>query len=109
MSVREGITTAVFEARTDGGGVVWLSGELDMSETESFVRTATVALEQNDALVLDVSDLTFIDSQGIRAVLAIAEHADGRGILIRGAEGGVRKVLDLTGIDGRAGISLGDA
>jgi anti-anti-sigma factor len=98
--------TAAFDVRRDDDGVLWLSGELDIAQVDTFLRAGTEELERGDALVLDLSSLSFIDSSGIRATLQLAERADGGRIMLRRPSEGVRKVLDLTGIVGRAGISL---
>jgi anti-anti-sigma regulatory factor len=50
--------------------------------------------------------MTFIDSSGIRALLALAERSEGRGFVIRHPTENVQKVFDLTGIIGRWGIKV---
>ena len=95
----------IFEVRQDPDGVLWLSGELDMNNADEFIRVASEVSEVRPDLILDLSDLSFMDSSGIRAVLAIAEHASGSVVLRQPSES-VRKVIDLTGIVGRHGIVL---
>ena len=106
MTITEGIATDGFDARADDHGVLWLSGELDISTAESFVRAGTETLERHGALVIDLSGLAFIDSSGIRALLALGERHDGRPLTLRAPSENVRKVLDITGIIGRASITL---
>jgi anti-sigma B factor antagonist len=106
MMLREGIGVAGFEAR-EREGILWLSGELDMRETEVFATAAArVLLETDGDVVLDLSDLEFIDSSGIRAMLAL--DTQDRRLVLRRPSPRVRKVLDLTGIVGRQGIAMED-
>jgi anti-sigma B factor antagonist len=95
----------MFEMRPDPDGVLWLSGELDLTNAEELIRVGSSLSERHPDLVLDLSDLAFMDSSGIRAVLAIAERSSGS-VLLREPNGSVRKVIDLTGIVGRHGIAL---
>jgi anti-anti-sigma factor len=62
-------------------------------------------LERSDELTLDLIELMFIDSSGIRAILALAECAKGS-LVLRHPSDAVRKIIDLTGIVGRNGIVL---
>ena len=77
-----------------------------MNVVDTFLEAGTGALERTDALVLDMSDLSFLDSSGIRGIIALAERDNCRSVLIRRASGGVAKVLGLTGIAGRSGITI---
>ena len=94
-----------FDFRPDPDGVLWLSGELDTYKAVEFIRVGRTASEQRSDVILDLSDLSFIDSSGIRAVLAIAEGTTGA-VVLRGPSASVRRVIDLTGIVGRYGIVL---
>jgi hypothetical protein len=47
------------QIRCDRDGVLWLSGEFDMTEMERFVRTATAQVDGRREVVLDLSELTF--------------------------------------------------
>ena len=95
------------DLRFDADGVLSLSGELDVATAESFVQCGTTELERSDELRVELSDLAFIDSSGIRAILALAERANGSLVLCHPREN-VRKVIDLTGIVGRHGIVVED-
>jgi anti-sigma B factor antagonist len=81
--------------------VVRAAGELDMA-TVPELATVLEGLERECVrIVLDVSDLAFIGSTGLR--LALIEHdratADGFEFVIAGANGRVLEVLRLTGLD----------
>jgi anti-anti-sigma factor len=102
MLVRGEIATD-FDAQPDVDGVVWLSGELDILSAEALVDIGTAA-GIDGRVTLDLSQLSFIDSSGIRAILRLADEADE--VALRDPLPGVRKVLDISGIVGRRGIML---
>jgi len=96
-----------FEIHHDRNGsgavVVRLSGEFDMAGCDEF--DAVVRMLGADGLrkiVVDLAELTFIDSSGIRSLLDSKRRADAQGVdlVVRGPENGqVRQVLELTGVD----------
>lgn len=75
-------------------------GEFDI------VNAQTLALALQDAcanflhVVLDVSDVSFIDAYALRGLAAARERASrlGHGLSVVGARGSVRRVIDLTGL-----------
>ncbi len=80
--------------------VVTPSGELDLS-TEPVLRSVIAGLGTYDALVLDLSELGFVDSTGLG--LTIREHLRAslegfRLVLVQGPEE-VRRVFAVTGLD----------
>lgn len=87
-----------FEMRPDPDGVVWLSGEVDMANADSFLEQTMGSLDGQQAAVLDISALTFLDSSGIRALLRLAKVRT-EGVVLRNPQPNVRKVLDVAGID----------
>ena len=96
-----------FEVRWDAEGVVWLSGELDMASVDSFSDRVITNVRGPQA-VLDLSDLTFVDSSGIRAILRLAQ-ACGQGVRLRNVPDNVRAVLAITGIDETMGVRIDPA
>jgi stage II sporulation protein AA (anti-sigma F factor antagonist) len=82
---------------------VWLSGEFDMASCEDF--EAAVRTLNGDGLreiTIDLAELTFIDSSGIRALLESKRLAEEKGqvLMVRVPDNGqVRQVLELTGVD----------
>jgi anti-anti-sigma factor len=63
-----------------GRRVLALRGELDLQAVPHFEAVTSQALADDPVmLILDLSGLTFIDSSGMRSVLAAREHADGAG------------------------------
>ena len=88
---------------TDGDrSTVALRGELDLSG----VDRARQAIEQAEAdqaqlLILDLSELDFIDSTGLEVMLHAARraHDDGRRLIVRRPSRYVRRLLEMTAID----------
>jgi anti-sigma B factor antagonist len=82
--------------------IVVLRGELDMSG----VDRAREAIEQAESLpasllVLDLSELEFIDSTGLEVVLRAARraHEGGRRLVVQRPSRYVRRLLEMTAID----------
>jgi anti-sigma B factor antagonist len=87
--------------RLDKAAVVRVAGELDLATTPA-LWAAIAALEQPcDRIVLDLSDLAFIDSTGLSLTVAEYRRAarDGFDLVVAGADGQVLDVLRLTGLD----------
>lgn len=80
------------------GHLVKIVGELDISTVQS-VRQALdrVTATRPDLLILDLSDLLFIDSSGL-ALLLVAAGEAGR-VQIRNPSPPVRRVIEITGLD----------
>jgi anti-sigma B factor antagonist len=78
-----------------------LAGELDMSSAPELDQVLEAAVEHGGAVLVDLSELTFMDSTGINAFLKAALSLSGRGCLIlHGEQDRVRRVLDLVRFDG---------
>lgn len=82
--------------------VVHLVGECDMS-TAPQLREALLPLRgpEIDELIVDASELEFMDSTGLGVVIGCLKRLrESGGVLkIVGATGPVRRVLEITGID----------
>jgi anti-sigma B factor antagonist len=83
--------------------VARLSGEIDLANTPA-VSTAVLEAVPNDAvgLVIDLSDVRYIDSVGIRMLFTFVRslHAARQGMAIAvPADSPVRKLLKITHLD----------
>jgi len=94
------------EVQIDPDGTFRLSGEFDMSSVETFRLSVETSADPEREIVLDLTDLTFIDSSGIRAILTMAQEIGTNGVLLRNPQPNVRRVIELIGIEGRSGIRL---
>ncbi|HEU4976518.1 MAG TPA: STAS domain-containing protein [Baekduia sp.] len=90
--------------REDGGDVlIALRGELDVASAPQLEAALLPPVEAGRRAVLDLGQLEFMDSTGVR-VLVTAHHAaeehGGRLTLLRTPEGSpVHRVLEISGLD----------
>ena len=89
---------ADFQAQSDGSSTVYLSGELDLATVPAFELAMAIAAPIDGPITLDVSKLTFMDSTGAGAIAKAAESLPSGCIVLHGACGEVRRVIDLMGI-----------
>ncbi len=81
----------------DGDPVIRLRGELDISSADLLRETVSgVLAERPKRLVIELGDLTFIDSSGI-AVLVLASNKIAE-VELHHAQPIVRRVIELTGL-----------
>lgn len=89
------------EAQRDGCSVFHLSGELDACTATLVEEAMGPHLKSAPGpLVVDLRDLEFIDSTGIRLLLTLVQHRvrGGTVTLVRPRAGVARKALDLVGL-----------
>jgi anti-sigma B factor antagonist len=87
-------------SRQDGGRVVLsLEGELDLATAE-MLEQAMEGLAPESMVVLDLEHLKFIDSTGLRSVLAALERCRRRGqeFAITPGSQQVQRLLGVTGV-----------
>jgi anti-anti-sigma factor len=86
----------------DGGAVVRLAGEVDLSQSESFGRELAKAEENAPhVLVVDLRGVSFMDSTGLRLLLGALRRAEPVGrrlVIVRGQEQ-VRELFRVAGLD----------
>ncbi len=85
----------------EGAVLVRLEGELDVASAPRFERVLNTALEKGaSTVVLDLSELTFLDSTGIHVLISASRRAADQGctFVLRSPTRSVLKVLRLTGV-----------
>jgi anti-anti-sigma factor len=90
---------------------VRLTGEFDLSEVHTFRETVTAGFVHDGySVVLDLSEITFLDSSGLRAILEARHAALARGasLVLMGPSEAVEKVLELTGLTDVFDITMDD-
>lgn len=97
---------SIFAVRADPGSF-GSPGSSTLPGIDEFQAAVDAALDTQRELVLDPSELTFLDSTGIRAFLVVANTVEG-GVILRKPTPSVRRVLDLVGIEARWGIRIDD-
>ena len=77
-----------------------LSGEVDMAASDELVNLVSESVDGARDIVLDISDVTFIDSGGIDALIRLDRLLDGRGrLIIQLPSGVVARMLEIVGAD----------
>jgi anti-sigma B factor antagonist len=84
--------------------VVEVGGELDLYTAPSFRESVLDAAAETDPpkVIVDFRSLGFIDSSGLGAIVACLKHLrerDGDLALAAPESSGLRRLLDLTGLD----------
>ena len=79
---------------------VALSGELDIASAPLFEEALNAVISDGFAgVMVDLRELTFIDSSGLRALLRARTQADasGKGMILIGASDSAQRLFELTG------------
>jgi anti-anti-sigma factor len=94
---------AALEAWADGVVRVRVSGEVDMSRYRDLDRVLASAGADATTLEIDLSAVSFMDSQGLRLLLRALERADGDGrrVVIVDPSPFVRRLMDVAGVRAR--------
>ncbi|MSY38609.1 MAG: anti-sigma factor antagonist [Actinobacteria bacterium] len=81
--------------------VVTVRGDIDMATAPLLWESINQHWVSEDSLVLDVSNVPFMDSTGLGVLIRAAERAKPHGVVVAvvGAVSRVRKVIEITGID----------
>jgi anti-anti-sigma factor len=94
-----------FSVRGDEEGIFWLAGEFDLAQQDVFKSLVFANLDGNKDVVLDCSELTFLDSSGIRAILKFASTVP-RDVVIRNPSTNVRTLLSMVGVGKGLGVRI---
>jgi anti-anti-sigma factor len=79
---------------------VRLIGELDLATADSLVRELDgIVAGRSGDLVLDMRELSFVDSTGIRALIGISNGIREGALVLEAPRAGVRRVLELVRAD----------
>jgi anti-sigma B factor antagonist len=99
LSAADPITTSV--AHRDGAVVVSVGGEIDLSTAPAFEAAIATALEGDPpVLVIDLSDVSFMASVGLR-VLAATQEKFGKSaqVAVVASNPAASRPIQLTGLD----------
>lgn len=102
-TVHPGASVGALEAHVSHGGptaTLALAGELDLTGIDAVRERLAEAMEGEPArIVIDLSELTFIDSTGISfLLLAVKEDDEGRLSFVACKAPAVRRVFAVTGV-----------
>jgi len=87
--------------QADGVATLVLHGEADLASRADFdALIAEVLATDAPAIVVDVQLLRYLESASLRGLLHAhsAAEADGRTLVVHGATGIVRRVLEIAGV-----------
>lgn len=103
------MTFKVDEDVEEGVALVAVSGELDLASVDE-LRTAlrTAAATRSPSVVVDVSDVSFIDSTALAGLLRSNDELSSNGVQMVTAcpPGSVRRLLTMTSLDDRLILAL---
>lgn len=83
-----------------------LNGELDLANAETAETTLGEALASGKDVVVDLTNLEFLDSTGVAILVAAMREVDGKRLSFLPSEHeAVRRLLELTGLDEWMGLA----
>ena len=97
------------EVRREGDGRFEVQGELDLSNVEQLGEVLWPELRAGSSLVVDLSGLGFMDSQGLRLLLQLALYTEQRKLgpmVLVNPSRAVRRVLEISLPHGLPGLAV---
>jgi anti-anti-sigma factor len=96
--------------RTADRTVVHLTGEVDLAATDmlrAVLRRQTVGPARPRRISVDLLNVTFLDATGLGVLLQAQDqaHAVDTDLVVCNAQPFVRRILDLTGVASRLGLT----
>ncbi len=95
---------AMLDLSVDAGPstIITLAGDLDPATAPLLEEAIETAMEDAsvERIVLDLSQLSFVDSSGLRVFVTAREALGGRGgeLILRSPTDNTRRLLDITGL-----------
>lgn len=91
---------------SDNGWTV--AGEIDASTAPTLDDALRILPVGNGTVVVDVSDVTFIDSSGLRVLISVATRAEeaGRSVILEQPSPTVTRLLEITGLTEMFGLAI---
>ena len=90
------------ESAGPNGWTVWsVSGRIDMVTADTAYATGEDIIQRNPMTVLDMSDMDYLSSAGLRVLLRLNKMAkkNGKKFTLSGPAGIVKSVLEDSGMD----------
>lgn len=101
MFAHQGTTFGVVADEREGVTVLGLEGELDMGSAPDLLAVADDVLARGGSdIVLDLSELEFVDSSGLSTLLLLSRRVAALGgtVTLRSPSARVEQVLQVTGL-----------
>ncbi len=84
-----------------------LRGELDMASAGTLRDAVQRIVDDRGNLTLDLQDVSFIDSSGLRALVQLSQQMNGSGpLVLSNVPASVRRLLDIVGLETLPGIKV---
>ena len=100
---------SITAADRDGRAHLTLRGELDLATAPELEQLVNESLDAGNEVVVDLRALEFMDSSGIRVLVAAharAARVGARLFIVRAASGSaVAKIVEVSGLDGELNIA----
>lgn len=89
----------ISENSRDGAHVISVSGRIDSTTAAALEAVLPVRVKEHQAVLLDLTDVAYVSSAGLRVLLigAKAAKAGGNRLIITGVAPPVREVFDISG------------
>ena len=89
----------VTESQQDRATILQLAGRLDASTCGVVETQMTATVAKNPAVVVDLAQLDYISSAGLRVLLKAIKQAKAanQSLVLAGAQANVKQVLDISG------------
>lgn len=89
----------ISEQTRDGALVIQASGRLDSSSAGGLEAVLPARIQTHDKVVLNLTDVAYVSSAGLRVLLIGAKAARGKGhkLVLTGLSDSVREVFDISG------------
>jgi anti-anti-sigma factor len=84
----------------NGRAIVFMTGEIGLSARGEIADALTRAREGSSDVIVDLSQVTFIDSSGLNALVRAHREASQGRFYVVGAIGAIRRVFEIAGVDG---------
>jgi anti-anti-sigma factor len=87
---------------------VKVAGEIDVANADALRDVLELVCEPERLIVLDMEDVTFIDSSGVNALLKVLQQTSisHRGLVLQNPRRNVRMVLGVLGLEQTFGLDV---
>jgi anti-sigma B factor antagonist len=96
----------IFAAEAEQPPVVTATGDIDLANVNEFQDVLNSAAAESDAIIVDLSDVTYCDSAAVRALFAVAATTK-LGLMVPAA-GPIVTLLSISGLDRVATVTIRD-
>jgi anti-anti-sigma factor len=109
----EASTNETLRVHVAPDGAIVASGDIDVAGgpiLDAAIVEQEALLEPPASIVIDLTDVTFIDSSGLRSLLGASRRADDRDskVVLRSPSASVQRLLEITGTTAQFRVEAGE-